>query len=176
MNTVSGVSSIIRPTPAAFSKAVIFLHSLPISFHFISSLGISIIVVVTSLVTSQAYCWIDFSIISLASSFFLSSIPFLYFFITSTQSSENFSFISSKKSFLASSSDSFAISDILPSSSSFFSWRISLSSFSWSSFELSLSYFSCICSSFCSIFSSLSNIFSSIFSAFPMISVLSFFA
>jgi hypothetical protein len=56
IKTVSGVSSIIKATPVSFSKVVIFLPSLPINFPFISSLGISITVVVTSLVTSQAYC------------------------------------------------------------------------------------------------------------------------
>jgi len=56
IKTLSGVSSIIRDTQAALSKVVIFLPSFQINFHFISSLGIGIIVVVTSLVTSQAYC------------------------------------------------------------------------------------------------------------------------
>ncbi|MDR3150493.1 MAG: hypothetical protein LBU14_02515 [Candidatus Peribacteria bacterium] len=46
----------INATQAAFSKVVIFLHSFQISFHFISSLGRGITVVVTSLVTSPAYC------------------------------------------------------------------------------------------------------------------------
>ncbi|MDP2395519.1 MAG: hypothetical protein Q8S84_08180 [bacterium] len=56
INTVSGVSSIINDTHAALSKVVIFLPSFPISFHLMSSEGIGIRVVVTSLVTSQAYC------------------------------------------------------------------------------------------------------------------------
>ncbi|MBT3729314.1 hypothetical protein HOF65_05200 [bacterium] len=56
INTVSGVSSIISATQADLSNVVIFLPSLPINFHLISSEGIGIIVVVTSLVTSQAYC------------------------------------------------------------------------------------------------------------------------
>jgi len=56
IKTVFGVSSIIKETQAIFSKVVIFLHSFQISFHFISSLGIAITVVVTSEVTSQAYC------------------------------------------------------------------------------------------------------------------------
>jgi hypothetical protein len=56
INTLSGVSSIIKATQAAFSKVVIFLHSFQINFHFISSFGRGITVVVTSLVTSQAYC------------------------------------------------------------------------------------------------------------------------
>jgi hypothetical protein len=56
MNTLSGVSSIIKATHAALSNVVIFLPSFHISLPFISSLGIGIIVVVTSLVTSQAYC------------------------------------------------------------------------------------------------------------------------
>jgi hypothetical protein len=56
INTVSGVSSIINATQVSFSKVVIFLPSLPISLPFKSSLGIFIRVVVTSLVTSEAYC------------------------------------------------------------------------------------------------------------------------
>jgi hypothetical protein len=56
INTESGVSSMMSETPAFLSKVVIFLPSFPISFHLISSLGIGIIVVVTSLVTSPAYC------------------------------------------------------------------------------------------------------------------------
>ena len=46
----------ISATPAAFSKVVIFLPSFQISFHLMSSDGISISVVVTSEVTSDAYC------------------------------------------------------------------------------------------------------------------------
>jgi hypothetical protein len=56
INTLSGVSSIIKATQVALSKATIFLHSLPINFHFKSSFGNGIKVVVTSEVTSQAYC------------------------------------------------------------------------------------------------------------------------
>jgi hypothetical protein len=113
------VSSIIKATHADLSNVVIFLPSLPISLPFISSEGIGIRVVVTSLVTSQAYCCIDFRIISLAISFFSSSIFFLYFVIISTQSSENLSFICFKNISLASFSDSFAISDNFQSSSIF---------------------------------------------------------
>ncbi|MEA3386878.1 MAG: hypothetical protein U9Q66_00275 [Patescibacteria group bacterium] len=79
MKTLSGVSSIIRATSVAFSKATIFLHSLPISFHLRSSFGKGISVVVTSLVTSHAYCCIDLINISLATSFLFSSVVILCF-------------------------------------------------------------------------------------------------
>ncbi len=176
IKTVSGVSSIIKATHAAFSKVVIFLHSFHISFHFISSEGISIKVVVTSLVTSQAYCWIDFKIISFAISCFSSSNLFLYFFITPIPSSAYFVFISSKNNLRASFSDKLDISDNLPSNSFIFSLIRTFSSFNNSSFEFKISNLFSICSNLLSIFSSLSKILSSVFSAFLIISKLSFFA
>ena len=53
--TDSGASSTIRSTPVAFSIALIFLPSLPISLPFISSLGIETACIVSSATTSDAY-------------------------------------------------------------------------------------------------------------------------
>jgi hypothetical protein len=104
------------------------------SFHLISSDGISINVVVTSLVTSDAYCCIDLKIISFAISFFESSILFLYFIITSFHSSSYLDFISSIYNIFASFSVNLAISDNFQSSSIFFSSIKIFFSFRFSSF------------------------------------------
>ena len=174
IKTVSGVSSIIRETQQHFSKVVIFLHSLPISFHFKSSLGICISVIVTSLVTSEAYCWIAFKMISLASSFLLSSICCLCLTIKSFQSFSNFILISFKNSSLASSTVSLDISSSFQSNSIFFFSNSSFFLFIASSFLTKLSCLFSTFSIFLSSFSSFSKTLVSAFSVLFMISKLSF--
>ena len=53
--TIPGVSSTITSTPVAFSNARIFLPSRPMIRPFISSLGISTVLTVTSAVCDAAY-------------------------------------------------------------------------------------------------------------------------
>ena len=151
MKTVPGVSSIISATPVAFSKAVMLRPSFPMSFPLRSSLGSSIRVLVTSFVTSQAYCWMERKIISRACSFLLLSIDFLYFSIAVCPSFWYLFSISRRKILRASFSLSFAISAIFPSSSSFFFCA-------WACF----SFTSCSCfSRSCFLFSRSSNFLSS---------------
>jgi hypothetical protein len=80
--------------------------------------------------------------ISRASSFFFSSILFLYFLIIASQSSAYFSLICDKNISFASFSLNFAISPIFPSSSLLLLARISFSTLSCSSFSTTFSYFS----------------------------------
>ena len=71
--TASGVSSTIRSTPVACSRALILRPSRPISRPFISSLGRETVVTVVSDTTSEAERWIAWAKIPwaflLASSF-----------------------------------------------------------------------------------------------------------
>ena len=64
--TVSGVSSTIRSTPLACSRALILRPSRPISRPFISSLGRGTLVTVVSEATSEAQRWIVSARISCA--------------------------------------------------------------------------------------------------------------
>ena len=64
--TTPGVSSMITSTPVAFSNARMFRPSRPMMRPFISSLGISTVLVVASAVWEAAKRWIEVSSISLA--------------------------------------------------------------------------------------------------------------
>lgn len=109
-------------TPVAFSKAIMFLPSFPIIFPLRSSLSRVTSVCVVSPVTSPAYCWIAFIMISLE----ISCSRVLYsFFFFSMRARISFSYdcsIFSKSSSFASSFENHEISSSLPMSDcSFFS-------------------------------------------------------
>lgn len=127
--TVSGASSMMSETPVAFSKAIIFLPSFPMSFPLRSSLSSVTSVCVVSPVTSHAYCCIE---LMRSSRVISTSRDLRSFFFFSISFNISFSYLSSvcfMRSSFASSVESLEIFSSFPSISlSFLSHSIIFSS------------------------------------------------